>query len=405
MAPEVTRWFYEMGEGGLVDFPALMKEIVTSGYDGWLTVEHDKAELGGGSYAEATAVAKWYIDNVLAEAEAEARAELETRAMKDTLRWAYALNQWNVRLDVFVRHEDQQRALKTVSACGFDTIELASGTGRWDNISRPEVILLNHGSHAGLPRLPAPAQGAGRLQHVLGPAGSPRRRRRATPSARRRTPPTTTRSSSRSKPFVDFVAGVGAEQLVVRPVGSAWMSPPLDADGIKVIGDVWNRIGELAAAVRRRARPALRLPGRRAHRSRADRAARRDRPGDWSASRWTPPSSPSAASTRWRSTGSTPTGSPTCTSRTPATPTPARSTGCPVRSRRCSRAAPDGGSSAGSSSSAPTAAWSTCRAFVAALRERNYPGWVVVESDHGGNPAELAMLNSWYLQHELGVAK
>ena len=48
-----------------------------SGYDGWLTVEHDKAELGGGSYAEATAVAKWYIDNVLAEAEAEARAGLE----------------------------------------------------------------------------------------------------------------------------------------------------------------------------------------------------------------------------------------------------------------------------------------------------------------------------------------
>jgi inosose dehydratase len=77
MAPQVTRWFYEMGEGGLVDFPALMKEIVRSGYDGWLTVEHDKAELGGGSYAEATAVAKWYIDNVLAEAQAEAEAELE----------------------------------------------------------------------------------------------------------------------------------------------------------------------------------------------------------------------------------------------------------------------------------------------------------------------------------------
>jgi predicted metal-dependent phosphoesterase TrpH len=74
MAPQVTRWFYEMGEGGLVDFPTLMKEIVRSGYDGWLTVEHDKAELGGGSYAEATAVAKWYIANVLAEAQAEADA-------------------------------------------------------------------------------------------------------------------------------------------------------------------------------------------------------------------------------------------------------------------------------------------------------------------------------------------
>ena len=44
-------------------------------------------------------------------------------------------------------------------------------------------------------------------------------------------------------------------------------------------------------------------------------------------------------------------------------------------------------------------------AFVAALREHDYPGWVVVESDHGGNPAELAMLNSWYLQHRLAVAR
>jgi inosose dehydratase len=45
------------------------------------------------------------------------------------------------------------------------------------------------------------------------------------------------------------------------------------------------------------------------------------------------------------------------------------------------------------------------KGFVAALRENDYAGWVVVESDHGSNPAELAMLNSWYLQHELGVSK
>ena len=76
MAPDVQRWFYPMGEGGLVDFPSLMKEIVASGYDGWLTVEHDKAELGGGTYAEATCLAKWYIDNVLAEAQREAEAAL-----------------------------------------------------------------------------------------------------------------------------------------------------------------------------------------------------------------------------------------------------------------------------------------------------------------------------------------
>ncbi|MFD1715437.1 sugar phosphate isomerase/epimerase family protein [Amnibacterium flavum] len=66
MATGVPRWFYEMGTPeGLVDFPALMREILDSGFDGWLTVEHDKADLGGGNFAEATAVAKWYIDNVL----------------------------------------------------------------------------------------------------------------------------------------------------------------------------------------------------------------------------------------------------------------------------------------------------------------------------------------------------
>ncbi|WP_431794956.1 sugar phosphate isomerase/epimerase family protein [Microbacterium enclense] len=68
LAPGVPRWFVEMGRpDGIVDFPALMAEITASGWEGWLTVEHDKVEIEGGDYAEATAVAKWYIDNVLNE--------------------------------------------------------------------------------------------------------------------------------------------------------------------------------------------------------------------------------------------------------------------------------------------------------------------------------------------------
>ncbi len=68
MAEGVERWFVEMGRpDGIVDFPALMQAIVESDYDGWLTVEHDKVEVEGGSFAEATCVAKWYIDNVLDE--------------------------------------------------------------------------------------------------------------------------------------------------------------------------------------------------------------------------------------------------------------------------------------------------------------------------------------------------
>ncbi|SYZ34543.1 sugar phosphate isomerase/epimerase family protein [Propionibacterium australiense] len=76
MADGVRRWFWEMGtEEGLVDFPRLMREIVKSGWDGWLTVEHDKADIGGGNYAEATAVAKWYIENVLTQVEQDARED------------------------------------------------------------------------------------------------------------------------------------------------------------------------------------------------------------------------------------------------------------------------------------------------------------------------------------------
>jgi inosose dehydratase len=43
--------------------------------------------------------------------------------------------------------------------------------------------------------------------------------------------------------------------------------------------------------------------------------------------------------------------------------------------------------------------------FVEALRRNDFRGWVVVESDHGGNPAELAMLNSWYVQRRLAAVR
>jgi inosose dehydratase len=66
MAPGVERWFWEMGAGrGLVDFPALTRSILARDWSGWLTVELDKADIGGGSYAESACVAKWYIDHVL----------------------------------------------------------------------------------------------------------------------------------------------------------------------------------------------------------------------------------------------------------------------------------------------------------------------------------------------------
>jgi len=67
MAPQTARWFYEMGtEGGLVDFPRLMRALKEHQFTGWITVEHDKANIGG-DYAESTALSMWYAKRVLAE--------------------------------------------------------------------------------------------------------------------------------------------------------------------------------------------------------------------------------------------------------------------------------------------------------------------------------------------------
>jgi sugar phosphate isomerase/epimerase len=65
-AKTTPRWFWEMGTPqGLVDFPALFTAMKEFGYQGWVSVEHDKADVGGGNYPESTAVAAWYIQHVL----------------------------------------------------------------------------------------------------------------------------------------------------------------------------------------------------------------------------------------------------------------------------------------------------------------------------------------------------
>ena len=166
--------------------------------------------------------------------------------MKDSLRWAYGLNQWNYRLDIFVRHEEQQRALQTCSVLGFDHIELTSGTGRWDNIARPEVILLNHGSHQGF----LDFLGRAAVKSISSLVWDPNQPVEEEGWAFRmvRNPSDHDGIVESAKPMIDFLAGVSGEQLVARTAGSAWMAPPIGDADFTVIGELWNRVGELARA-------------------------------------------------------------------------------------------------------------------------------------------------------------
>ena len=322
--------------------------------------------------------------------------------MRDSLRWAYALNQWNVRMDAFVRHEDQQRALKTVAACGFDTVELASGTGRWDNIGRPEVILLNHGSHAGFLTFLRTASVQG-VSSMFWDPGQPVEEEgwalRSTAN-----PADADAIVESAKPFLDFLAGVGAEQLVVRPAGSAWMSPPLEPDGLKTIGDLWNRVGELAGAAGvgvalhydclGAVHTADELRGLLTATDPATVGLALDTaeftvggidPVAFYRENAERVTHVHLKDTRFADTGEE--------YRMPGAESTMLRGGA---GRRIERWFFELGTEGG---------LVDVKGFVAALRERNFPGWVVVESDHGGNPAELAMLNSWFLQHQLSIPK
>jgi inosose dehydratase len=322
--------------------------------------------------------------------------------VRDTLRWAYAINQWNFRLDVFVRHEDQRRALKTLSALGFDHIELAAGTGRWDNLGRPETIVFNHGSPTGFLEFLRSCSVQGVSSMYWDPGQPVEEEGWAFLSAAN--PADHDAIVESAKPFVNFLAAIGAEQLVVRPVGSAWMSPPLNADGISTIGALWNRVGELAAAsgvglslhydclsavhteddlgqllaVTNPALVGLALDTAELTVGGIDPVAFYQQHAD----RVT---HVHLKDTRYADTGEE--------YRMPgAEASMLRGGG----GRQIERWFYELGTNGG---------LVDVKAFVAALRDRGFPGWVVVESDHGGNPAELAMLNSWFLQHELAVAK
>lgn len=207
--------------------------------------------------------------------------------MKDSLRWAYAINAWNFRMDVFVRHEDQLRALKTMSVLGFDHVELAAGMGgRWENLGHPGIIEINHGGPEGLLAFLARAG----VQGVSSWSWDPGQPAEETGYAfwMTRNPADHDAIVEASKPFIEMLGAIGGEQ----PVGRT--TQPSSAR----CGTASARSPRLPAYASRCTTTACRASTRESSWSRSSTPPMR-RP---SASRSTRPSSRSAGSTRWRST-------------------------------------------------------------------------------------------------------
>lgn len=67
----------------------------------------------------------------------------------NSIRWSCAINQYKPQFDDFVRREDHERALKTMSIAGFEGVELTTGSGRWEPMGNPTQLAANFGSLSG----------------------------------------------------------------------------------------------------------------------------------------------------------------------------------------------------------------------------------------------------------------
>ncbi|GCD89953.1 sugar phosphate isomerase/epimerase [Nocardioides sp. LS1] len=162
-----------------------------------------------------------------------------------TIRWGYAINQWKPQFDDFVRREQHERALKTISIAGFEGVELNAGTGRWEPLGNPQQLAANFGDVAGFRQFLAscaidavsswawdPAERS--MEHLTGPLSPLVEGDLAT-------------IVERAGEYAAALAELGGSVLLVRPAPGAGDVDPLDDAAIDRLAACWNAVGRATA--------------------------------------------------------------------------------------------------------------------------------------------------------------
>lgn len=162
-----------------------------------------------------------------------------------TLRWSYALNQWNNGHDRFVLREAHTSAFKTLAISGFDAVEIPCGSGRWEPLGRKDWIEKFYGSVEGLraemaacgiraassflfnPAEPIFEEGAYGLS-ILNPADHGR-------------------ILNTLRQYGELLPALGGDTLVVRALPNWSDKTTLDAATMQVAADGWNAVGAMLA--------------------------------------------------------------------------------------------------------------------------------------------------------------
>ena len=157
------------------------------------------------------------------------------------IRWAYAINQWKPQFDDFVRREQHERALKTISIAGFEGVELTAGTGRWEPLGNPQQLAANFGSVAGFGEFVRSCA----LDAVSSWFWDPHER-----SMEHLTGPLSTDDVpglvERARWYAGALAELGGAVLVV-PGAPAAGDAELDDAALDRLGAAWSAVGEAVA--------------------------------------------------------------------------------------------------------------------------------------------------------------
>ena len=163
------------------------------------------------------------------------------------IKWGYGFNQWRMGWQGFARVDDNVRALKVTSGAGFRNVELSAGTGPWDPLGRPESIAMNFGSIAkfaaqlgdwGIDRIPGVFLDPGAMSFEEGHFGL-----KTTAAADH--PVILTQAAVHAR----FVAAIGGEYLVLQAIPAHGKQGALTAEALRTAAELINKLGEANRAL------------------------------------------------------------------------------------------------------------------------------------------------------------
>jgi inosose dehydratase len=148
-------------------------------------------------------------------------------------KWGYAINQWRSKPERLVRREQQERAFKEMSACGFRGIQLKGAFGYGEHLGSPGLILLDYGSadnfrdylrDCGIDQV---------VSFTFEPSQSPSN------------PENHERILEAARSFTTFLHDINGLFLVASAMPSYWREAPVTEAKIKNAAECWNKVGKM----------------------------------------------------------------------------------------------------------------------------------------------------------------